>query len=278
MKEVLQNEYSVFYSNSKNGRRRLIQVPFPPLKEKQKELIKLYEQFPLHNACSCKKGSGPLDAAQPHFGSKFLLKVDISNCFQRVEIAKVRKVISNADINSSLKTQMLENLDVCFIHWNGKDILPTGSPTSPILCNISLSEIDYTINDIALDNNYKYTRYMDDLNLSTTDEKRTWELIAIISNILAFAGYPTNIHKTRWYGRGDNDAKIVAGINLKTILKRDVKRMIRARLNNLAKSREPLDSKTQGYLAYIKSIDSSIYQSLLQYYAKRIEYHLTLTS
>ena len=46
-------------------------------------------------------------------------------------------------------------------------------------------------------------------------------------------------------GRGNNDEKLVAGINLETLSRRNLKRMLRARLNNSAKNKTNLDSITQ---------------------------------
>ena len=148
-------------------------------------------------------------------------------------------------------------------------MLPTGSPTSPILCNISLSHIDKLVTKIAKKNDYVYTRYMDDLNISTKKENRDWPLINEIKNLLITEEYPINHKKTKWYGKGNNDAKIVAGINLETISRREIKRLVRARLNNLAKSNKPFDHITNGYLAYIKSIDQITYNKLINYYHKR---------
>ena len=267
------DDYDVYrLSDKKSKKSRLIQSPSESLKIKQKNLINLYERFPLHPSCSCRKGSGPIDAARPHLGAKYLLKVDISNCYQRITLSKTKKAILESGIQNSLKNEMISNLDTCFIEWDGEQILPTGSPTSSILCNITLSQIDEIVSDLALKNNYTYTRYMDDLNLSTSNEKRKWELIDIVSSILSFYGYPINKHKTRWMGRGNNDEKLVAGINLETLSRRNLKRMLRARLNNSAKNKTNLDSITQGYLAYIKSIDPSSHDKLLTYYNKRLTY------
>jgi retron-type reverse transcriptase len=266
--------YDIYFINKNNSdKKRLIQKPSDKLKQKQKDLISLYSKFPLHSACACAKGLGPLYAATPHLEAKYLLKIDISNCFENINLDKVYKAISRASINSLLKETMIKNLSICFIHWNQKTMLPTGSPTSPILCNIALSHIDKLVTQIASNNDYVYTRYMDDLNLSTKKETRDWILIDQIKHLLESENYPINHKKTKWYGRGDNDAKIVAGINLQTVSRREIKRLVRARLNNLAKENKPLDSVTQGYLAYIKSIDENNYKKLTDYFIKRKNYN-----
>ena len=271
MRDIPQDQYNVFYKlNKTTGKRRLIQEPSPQLKLQQKSLINIYEEFPFHSSCTSRKGFGPIDAAKPHFEAKFLLKVDISDCYQNVELHKVTKIILNTNIPNALKDYMIFNLKLCFIEHKGKIILPTGAPTSPILCNIALSKIDEDISELAFKYNYSYTRYMDDLSLSTKDEERRWNLIDDVSNVLSCEGYPINKQKTKWYGRGNNDAKIVAGINLETKSKRSMKRMLRARLNLLALARKPFDSKTTGYLSYIKSIDESTYQYFINYYNKRL--------
>ena len=273
MTESYQTDYEIYYIGQKNSnKKRLIQQPSNSLKQKQKELISLYNEFPLHTACACKKGSGPLNAALPHLGAKYLLKVDISNCYQNITYDQVYDRIVKEYDNTDIKKEMLDNLKYCFINWKGRKILPTGSPTSPILCNIALSSIDYYVNKAAKRYGYVYTRYMDDLNLSTKSNERDWRLINLIQGMLIGAGFPVNKKKTRWYGRGDNDAKIVAGVSLQSVSRRQIKRLVRARLQNLAKNNEPIDSITHGYLAYIKSIDIKTYRNLHQYYCKRLEY------
>tara|TARA_B100001765_G_C19495354_1_gene336234 strand:- start:479 stop:1315 length:837 start_codon:yes stop_codon:yes gene_type:complete len=268
-----QDSYDIYYIGQKNStKRRLIQQPSTELKELQRDLISLYEHFPLHQACSCKKGSGPIDAALPHLGAKYLLKIDLSDCYQHISIEQAYETIQNDFPDGTEKEEMLVNLPNCFIYWNGKTMLPTGAPTSPMLCNMVLSAIDDSVMRIANEYGYRYTRYMDDLNLSTTAETRDWKLIDIIKNILREAGFSINQKKTRWYGRGNNDAKIVAGVSLESISRRQVKRLIRARLQNLAVNRTPIDSVTNGYLAYIKSIDEETYARLRGYYQKRLEY------
>jgi hypothetical protein len=273
MPERLQKNYDIYYIGQKNSnKKRLIQQPSPELKNKQKNLISLYELYPLPPSCACKKGSGPLDAALPHLGAKYLLKVDISNCYQNITPYMAYEAINRNFPQGNIKKQMLENLDTCFINWEGKNMLPTGAPTSPIICNIVLSRIDYYASKAAVRWGYQYSRYMDDLNLSTTADKRDWAIIETIKGMVIGAGFPINKKKTKWYGKGNNDAKIVAGVSLESISRRQIKRLIRARLQNLATNAQPIDSVTNGYLAYIKSIDEVTYHKLSEYYHKRLSY------
>jgi hypothetical protein len=268
-----QVSYDIYYIGQKNSnKRRLIQQPSLELKQLQRSLIPLYERFPLPQACACKRGSGPIDAALPHLGAKYLLKVDLSDCYQHISLEQAYKRIHNEFPDSSLKEEMLENLPNCFINWNGKTMLPTGAPTSPILCNIVLSEVDYYVNKVAHRYDYAYTRYMDDLCLSTHRQYREWSLIDRVTGILTANNFKVNKKKTKWYGKGNNDAKIVAGISLESVSRREIKRLMRARLQNLAASRKPIDAVTNGYLAYVKSIDEKTYNQLHIYYKKRLEY------
>jgi hypothetical protein len=268
-----QTEYDVYHIKQKNStKRRLIQQPSENLKKIQKDLIPLYEMYPLNKACACKRGSNSLEAALPHIGAKYLLKVDLSDCYQNVTYEKVLRQILKFDSNNPLREEMIDNLDHCFIEWKGKRVLPTGAPTSPILCNIALTLIDERVQRISKQTGYAYTRYMDDLNLSTTSNERCWPLIKSISAIINASGYPVNKKKTKWYGRGNNDAKIVAGVSLESISRRQIKRLIRARLQNLAVNNEPIDIVTKGYLAYINSIDKKTYDQLYSYYHKRLDY------
>ena len=105
---------------------------------------------------------------------------------------------------------------------------------------------------------------MDDLNISHP-LTRNWEIKNVIEEMIEKKGYLINKKKSKWFGKGNNDAKIVAGVSIESITRRQIKRLVRSKIYNCLKTDQELDTVTKGYLAYIKSIDSDYYTYLKDY-------------
>jgi hypothetical protein len=267
-----------FIRQGKSGKKRRIEEPREFLMEAQRKLVPFFEKFPLTNNCMARKGFGIRDNAVRHSEAKYVLRIDISKCYPSVTANLVRKGIRHVEkygwINAAEKLA-----GFCFIWKKDKDgkmvqVLPTGAPTSPILCNIALTPLDLEVQAIAEKHGYVYTRYIDDLHLSTTDDTRHWDLISEVSEAIERQGLRVNKRKTKWYTVGANDKVIITGVRIKQgcSVPREFTRTIRARLQNLAKEHKPIDSETQGCLAYIYSVDPERHNSLLEYYNRRLNY------
>jgi retron-type reverse transcriptase len=272
----------------RSGKLRQIEEPYPWLKEIQKAIIPLFEQFPLHPSCMARKGFSIRDNAKMHEDAKYVLRIDIKGCYQSITMSHILKAIGD-QLESKKQSGLIPNLmsrviDLCFINKDttfttvgttrNKNFLPTGAPTSPVLCNIALTPIDIELSDIADIFGYTYTRYIDDLHFSTTSSQRHWNLIDEVTKVLTKHSLSINKKKTRWYTVDKNDNVIITGVRVKNGCKapREFVRIVRARLQNLAKEKAPIDAETRGCLAYINSIDQEKYESLLQYYEKRLSY------
>jgi len=210
--------------------------------------------------------------ANQHMNAKYLLKVDIKNCYQSIRPHHVISSILENCKPSAQRTRAINLLPQCFIN-NGRTIyLPTGSPTSSILCNIALTPIDIRIEALTSLEGYVYTRYLDDIAISTTQNRR-WTLIDDISNIISSYSLQINKKKTRWNTK-NSDKMIVTGLSLsERKIPREMRQMLRARLHNLACSGQPFDKETEGYLAYVSSVDKTTLNWLIRGYQKsRIKY------
>jgi len=269
----------------RGGKKRFIEEPIPLLKKIQQALIPIYEQFPFHPECMALKGKGIADNAHVHENAKHVLRVDIKKCYPSTQPRHIIPVINyyiKDDIN--LHELMISGLVYCFFdstfmpRYKRKGrkvvpVLPTGAPTSPLLCNIALSPIDEEIKVLTRRAGYQYTRYMDDMHLSTTKDERDWDLINKVAAILNKHDFEINTKKSRWM-TNDSDSVVITGVQLGANCKvpREFRRMLRAKLQNLAKEGKNLDAETQGCLAYVKSIDETKYQKFLEYYERRRGY------
>lgn len=168
-------------------------------------------------------GNKLIDAARPHCGARWLIKLDVRNFFESItEVAAYR-------VFHSLGYQPLVAFEMSRLctrlgaptryrlqsHWLSKDKrrvissyshgrmghLPQGAPTSPMLANLAVRKLDETIEAIARAQGLTYTRYADDLTLSTrADDFSRERCISVIREIYASmgcVGLSPNVTKTR---------------------------------------------------------------------------------
>ena len=112
-----------------------------------------------------RKGRSVLKCVQCHIDSVSFLKFDIHKFFQSIEKDKLmKKMIREFNVDSVYKDQLSLILDTCF--YEGK--MPVGLVTSPVLSDIYMSEFDEKFVR-KLGNGYIYTRYADDILISSSD-------------------------------------------------------------------------------------------------------------
>lgn len=266
-----QSQYRVYTIKSGNKNRQ-IEEPLAELKEKQREILKKYTDFPFDRHCHSVKGKSILTNASVHEGARHLLRVDIKSCYQSTTRNILVKGYELGVVDNNFYDMMNfhEDLDYC-LWFDGKDwILPTGAPTSPVLCNVALTWFDRFLALKVENMGYRYSRYFDDIHISTTNIKRDWEVKELVEGLLDFVGYKPNKKKSKWL-TVNSDKTIITGVSIGqgSNVPNSFYRMMRARLNNLARENKPIDQETRGCLAYINSIDADKYQYLLDYYQKR---------
>ena len=91
--------------------------------------------------------------------------------------------------------------------------LPQGAPTSPMLSNLVMRDLDEKIAGMAKQENLIYTRYSDDLTFSTRESwnrTRAKRLIQAVSRALRVAGFYPNGRKTKVVPPGAR--KVVLGL------------------------------------------------------------------
>lgn len=141
---------------------RTIQAPRVGLKYIQKWLAIHFERsWEPHVAVhGFVKGRSHISAAEVHLGSKWVVSVDIKDFFPSTNWKYIRVALSKLGYNSHDSMEILSKL--CCLD----DRLPQGAPTSPVLSNIALHDIDSKISDLAISSNWKFTRYADDIVVS----------------------------------------------------------------------------------------------------------------
>lgn len=145
----------------KNGKARTLYMPNEKLKYIQKIILKEYlQEYKISNcATAYHKGATLVSNATPHHKKKYILKLDIKDFFKSITFSRVYKMFSN---HFPVKYAKLFAELCCF-----NDKLVQGAPTSPCISNIIMFDFDNEIEEYCLNNNISYTRYCDDITLSS---------------------------------------------------------------------------------------------------------------
>lgn len=165
------------------------------------------------------------DCAEKHVGCNWLIKVDVQNFFESITEDQVYfefKKMGYAPLLSyelaSLCTKERESPPYSkwtkyhyerVRTWNKiaqyqrtrKRFLPQGAPTSPLLSNLVMTQFDMKMGEIAQQEGLVYTRYADDLYLSTINKnfnrKKALSIIKQIYDLLRAFKFKPNYAKTK---------------------------------------------------------------------------------
>ncbi len=179
-----------------------------------------------HSSVAFKKGNNIVKAARLHSGCKWLLKLDIVNFFESINEKKIYKIfydmgyqpliafelarlctregrpsyLRNWNIKKWQTRRDFNQSSIPYIKSKHQGHLPQGAPTSPMLANLAMYDFDKTIFELAGSHQLTYTRYADDLTLSTSSDDFTRDkankIILDIYKIISRYGFEPNYTKT----------------------------------------------------------------------------------
>jgi RNA-directed DNA polymerase len=232
--------YRVFSIRKRAGGRRVICVPDNSLVRVHRWLSRyvLNTVKPHRASMAYAPGSSPVRCAKLHSGCEWLIKIDVSRFFESISEIQVYTVYKNLGYNPLISFEMArlctriyegrnrrirtkvwtrrESRDYWIPNYLSTQIghLPQGAPTSPMLANLAMKDLDEEIASIAGDNGLVYTRYADDITLSgrsTSFSRQTAErVVTHINRQLRSNGLLPNKRKTMIAPPGAR--KIVLGL------------------------------------------------------------------
>ena len=265
--------YKLFEIQKKSGGMREVAQPAREVKAIQRWLIReLGPRLPVHEcATAYREGSSIRKNAEAHASSRYMLKLDFANFFPS---------IVRSDLHAHLDRHCSDNLDpsarnliahvCCWARHRQPPLrLCIGAPSSPLLSNSLMFEFDNRLAAVAEDDGVVYTRYADDITLSSRDRGRIDRYTEIVQTLLESLQYPKltlNEGKTVLASRAGK--RVVTGLILtpdgSVSIGRDRKRLIRAMYHRSLT--QQLDSKeTQvlaGLIAFADSIEPGFSQRL----------------
>jgi len=167
-----------------NLKKRTVFAPSAKLKKVHRFLnstIFEYADFNKDVVFSYRKGCSTRDAVENHANNSIFFQTDISNFYGNIGLKNVIKTLSEqlTDIPVSDVDEYLGHILNLIVVDNQ---IPAGFSTSPLLSNICLFNFDNALFSYCKSNDLTYTRYSDDLIISSKNEKFTSNIISVNKN------------------------------------------------------------------------------------------------
>lgn len=249
--------YRTYRIPKKNGKFRTISEPVPELKAMQHAILERLNTIPLMD---CVHGFVPgrdiISNAKRHQKKRYVLNIDVKDFFPSIKSKPMRYILGYWIKDEEFLDWIMAT---CF--W--EDCLPQGAPTSPVLANLYMADLDFLWSDTFEHFGWAYTRYADDITLSGDDslKERMHVILDLVDLQLKLYHLTRNIKKTKlmpYYQR-----QVVTGVvvnNERLTLSRKIKERLFQELKG--RPRASLTENELGYLEHVKHVDPKAHEKL----------------
>lgn len=272
--------YKEYTIPKRSGGVREIAQPSSELKVFQKAIVnRLMELLPVHNkAFAYRKGVGIRDNALAHKNNSYLLKMDLVDFFPSISPNMLFSCLYKNNIFCGEYDKYILQ-QILFKKDRDKDglFLSIGAPSSPFLSNCIMYEFDNHLEGYCVQDGVSYTRYADDMTLSTNEKGKLLGYPKVISSLL-YDLYGDSLkvktEKTVFSSKAHN--RHVTGITIsnddKLSLGRKRKRIISAKVNNYLQGTLGADnvSELQGIIAFCNYIEPLFIARLRRKYGEDV--------
>lgn len=283
--------YKYFAIKKRRGGLRRIIAPYSDLRRIQvwiKECILDKIKQPDYVTAFAKERNTLMNA-RIHEGKKYILKLDIANFFESINIKQVCSAfcrmgytpevssclatLCTSKINEYKYSQLEEQKDIQALfeelRWKNEAFLIQGAPTSPALANIICYRMDRRIIGLSKSKKFNYSRYADDITFSA-DIKSDLPKIGMIRRIIESEGFHLNGDKTELLHTGNR--QMVTGllvdrhVRVPGRYKKDIRRHIhfcmkyggREHFNRIAPGLAFGKEWLEGRIRYVYSIEPDV--------------------
>lgn len=264
--------YRRFEIEKKNGGTRTIYQPSAELKTLQYWLLRnVFEKLPVsENAYAYCKGKSIVHNAQKHLANKFILYIDICSFFESINSTHLETVLNKHKNDFSLLDLSNANeiktiCDICLLNNH----MTIGAVSSPSISNVIFYEIDDFLTKYCESKKYIYSRYADDIYISSDSFIQPIIINDIERNFKQYC-FKINKKKTRFMSR--NNKKIITGLILtsekKLSIGLDKKKKLKKDIYAFLKHGRGDSEKIKGYLSFLKSVEPIYYDNIIIKYTK----------
>lgn len=154
--------YHHFNISKISGKFRMISAPDDRLKMIQKKiaisLAKLYRhRHPVHGFI---QDRSVRTNAETHLRRRYILNIDLKDFFPSISEQRVIGLLQSLGVDADVSANIAR---ICC----NEGCLPQGAPSSPIISNMICFRLDKSLMDFAKNHRMLYTRYADDISLSS---------------------------------------------------------------------------------------------------------------
>lgn len=218
--KIAPKRYRIFHIRKKSGGLREIKAPC-----RQLDVIltcinvmlkACYE--PSDAAMGFTSGKSVLDNASVHVGHNYVFNIDLKDFFPSIQQARVWRRLQLRPFNFSREiANVLAGICCAFDENAQGNVLPQGSPASPILTNAICDKLDRRMKGVAKRFGLHYSRYADDMTFSSMHNvyQKDSTFRTEIRRIIEEQGFRMNEKKTRLQKTGTRQE--VTGLTVNAI-------------------------------------------------------------
>lgn len=233
-------KYYEFQIPKRSGGYRTISRPNDDLAKFQRRLNLILQDIymPRPSVYSYVKGRSIVGNARQHTKKRFVLNVDLKDFFPSIHFGRVRGLFIAKPFEFPL--QVANTLARICSTYQG---LPQGAPTSPIVSNMICRGMDYDLQMLAKEHQCYYTRYADDITISTSRSSFPTQIARVdkgkvvigelVSDVIGQHGFIINSKKIRLQNRFQRQQVTGITVNRFTNVNRKYINQVRAMLHDL---------------------------------------------
>ena len=268
--------YKVFTIRKRDGGAREIAQPSRALKAVQRWINKvIIYDLPVHRcATAYKRGANIRDNALRHAGTNFTLRMDFEDFFPSFSSNNVAEFFGekNLEMGWDLSEEDLEFVVSITTRYG---YLTIGAPSSPAITNAMMHEFDDRVFVLTRQKGLVYTRYADDLFISSQEPGKLTEIyknIMLESTKFLYASLKINKSKTAYLSR--RYRRTITGMVVTpqgtVSLGRERKREIKALIHKVVTGSLPKEKigRARGLIGFSIGADPLFYQALCRKYSE----------
>jgi len=233
-----EKKYTEFEIKKRNGGIRKIVAPISGIKSIQSNLNLILQNIypPKSSVHGFTLNRSIKSNASSHLRKRIIVNIDLKDFFPTINFGRVRGLFMAYPFNFGAEVATALAQICCF-----KNTLPQGAPTSPILSNFICRRLDNEIMRLVSTNKSRYTRYADDITISTNLKSLPSDIGIIKENnlilnenfiqIIQTNGFMINDAKTRFALRKNRQEVTGLIVNKVINVNRKYVRHIRAMLH-----------------------------------------------
>lgn len=264
--------YKLHYIEKRHGRgKRLIAQPTAEIKLLQRWAVEKYViQLPIHKAATAyRSGVSIKDHAAVHAANRYLLKLDFQDFFPSILgthfLMHLRSHMKISEEDANLLMRLLFRFDREMQDY----VLSIGAPSSPAVSNTVMYDFDNALTNFCKAHDIIYTRYADDLALSTSKPKVLDDAFQFIKQLCREMPYPRlQLNDAKTVFTSKKHRRQLTGLILtnegKPSLGREKKRLIRSMAHRFSLNQLSQDQilHLRGLLAFAFSIEPMFFSSI----------------